>query len=317
MLYWTMFYTVLLSFTPATWCLIVAPLLVAGALVLKERGNVAALGHDSVWRTLGQKWGMIGYCILAVALVAYLTDVGLAYYSTKYNMSFYDTLRERTSKISNVNTRKTLVRKAAERMDEVQVRDLANSYTSTLTPEQRLPFLNSFCSSEIDSDLIKLGPLFWAKSEANQGTANFAEDTTLPLDDAQRKLYESKDKAAFWINLRVEQWRYISKQLFANQSHEAMVDILANLVTELDAKESMRLAQEMLNSQFAGTRHLATRLASEANAPQLIWLFDVLVRTIHWLRGLLWLLIWMICGASIVSQASKMQSSPRLFPVNR
>ena len=322
MLYWTMFYTVILNLTPATWCVIAAPLVILILLIAVGRKSVATLRSEGVWRTLGRKWGQIGLCVLGAALVAYASDVTLAYCRAEYNQKFGEVLRQRTSKIGSVNVRKTLVRKAAERLDETQLRDMANTYAATLAPEQRLPFLNSFCSSEIDKGLINFGPLLAAKPGNASEPPNLALDTTLPFDAAQMKLYEARsksapDKSAFWACLRVEQWRFICKQMFFSQSPDAMVDILTNLVSEMDANESVRLTKALLDSQYAGTRNLAVRLANEAGVPNQVWLFNMLITGVAWLRGALWLALWLAVGLTMVSQAGRMKASQRLFQVQR
>lgn len=317
MLYWKMFCSVVLSLTPATWCLIFVPLGVILVLVLKERGGVSTLGRDSVWKTLGRKWGTIGVFILAVACLLYLTDVLVGYYKTEYNQEFYEVLRQKSSKIGSANVRKSLVRKSAERMDETQLRDMANSYSASLSPEQRLPFLNSFLGSDLKPGVINWGALLAEKNDDPDKLSNFALNTTLPLDEEQRKLLKDEKWALFWASLREDQWVYISKQMFMAQNHESMVDILTNLVTELDSNESVRLAREMINLQYIGSRHLALRLANEAGQPELLWLFNTLVVGISWFRGIGWLALWILIGTTIVLQAGKMSSASRLFPVNR
>lgn len=317
MLYWKMFYSVVLSLTPATWFLIFGPLVVMIVLIVKERGSVSALGRDSVWKTLGRKWGTIGVFILSVACLAYLVDILVGYYKVEYNQNFYEVLRHETSKIGSVNIRKNLVRKSAARMDEMQLRDMANSYVASLVPEQRLTFLNSFLGSNLNSGLIIWGDLLATKNDNTNEVANFALKTTLPLDGEQRKLFKEEKWPLFWTGLREEQWKYVSKQMFDAQDHDSMVEILTDLVTGLDPNESVRLAREMLNTQYGGTRQLAVRFSNEAGVPGLFWLFNALVKGIIWLRGIIWFILWGSIGLVIVSQASKMKSSPRLFPVNR
>lgn len=315
MLYWKIFYSVLLSLTPATWCLIVLPLIIGILLVLKERGNVSSLGRDNVWKTLGKKWGAVGFTILGVAIVAYMADVFLGYYKPQYNQAFYETLRQQTSKIGAANVRKALVRKAATRMEEGQLRDMANSYVASIAPEQRLNFLHSFLGSNLNYGIIHWGDLLASENGQTNGPPNFALKTNLPLDESQRQLYKDENWTTFWPSLRKEQWMHISKQMFAMQNHESMVEILTNLVTELDLNESVRLAREMISIQYAGPRNLSMRIANEAGAPELLVLFNVLIIGISWLRGIIWLLFWFIIGLVIVLQASKMKSASRLFPV--
>jgi hypothetical protein len=317
MLYWKIFCSVILSLTPATWCLIVLPLIVGILLVLKERGSVSALGRDSVWKTLGRKWGAVGFAILAVALAAYMADVLVGYYKPQYNQAFYEALRQQTSKIGTSNVRKALVRKAATRMEEGLLRDMANSYAASIAPEQRLNFLHSFLGSNLNDGIIQWGDLLASENSQTNGIPKFSLTTNLPLDQSQRKLYKDQNWTLFWPSLREEQWKYISKQLFATQNHESMVEILANLVTELNVNEGVRLAREMINTQYGGSRNLSMRIANEAGVPELLVLFDVLIIGISWLRGIVWLALWFIVGLVIVLQASKMKSSSRLFPVYR
>jgi hypothetical protein len=313
MLYWKMFCSVILSLTPATWCLIFAPLVVMLVLILKERGGVSALGQDSVWKTLGKKWGIIGFSILGVAGIAYLADVLVGYYKAEYNQEFYEVLRQQTSKIGSVNVRKTLVRKAAARMDDQELSDKANTYVGKLVPEQRLPFLNSFYGSHLNDGLIDWGDLLATKNSDTNAIPSLVLKTTLPLDEGQRKLING---ALIWPSLREEQWRYISKRILATQNHDSLVEILTNLVTELDPNESVRLAREIINAQY-GARHISLRLANEAGEPGLLGLFNVLIIGISWLRGIVWLALWVAVGLVIVAQARKMKSASRLFSVNR
>lgn len=315
MLYWTMFYTVVLNLTPATWFLIVAPFFVFLLMIVVGRKRVKAHKGDGIWAGIGKIWGQIGLCLLGITILAYAIDIGVGYFKVEYNQEYYEVLRKRTSKIGNANVRKMLVRQAASRIEETQLRDMANTYAAALVPEQRLPFLNSFLGSKLDPGLISWGGLLAKQPDNENAVGNFALKTTLPLDEAQRKLLESGDWPLFWPSLREEQWKYISKQMFVVQKQDAMIDILTNLVTELDPVESMRLAREMLNAQYIGPRHLAKRMANEAGRPELDWLFGFMISEISWLRGMIWLVVWLVVGLTIVAQAGRMKSSHRLFEV--
>lgn len=317
MLYWTMFYTLILDLTPATWFLIVAPMVVFLIMVMLGRKSLSTIRSDGVWRMIGRKWGQVGMCMLGVAILSYGIDVGLAYYQAEYNQKFYDVLRQRTSKIGSANVRKALVREAVKQMDETALRDVANTYVASLDPEQRLPFLNSFMGSNIDAGIINWGDLLATKSGDTNKVANFALRTTIPLDVEQRKLFDAGKLAPFWTCLREEQWKYISKQMFAVQKQEAMEDILVDLVGSLNPNSSVMLARAMLNTRYPGLRQLSSNMATEAGRPDLLWLFNFLVSGIAWLRGVLWLVLWFVVGLTMVFQAGRMQSGQRLFQVQR
>jgi len=317
MLYLTLLALVLIAWTPATWGVALAPLGVSLIVVVRERSRFSGLGRDNVWRMLGASWGRVGWCLLLVAIAAYSLDVAVGYKMPDYNQSFYERLRQRTSAMSRSTVRQQLVREAASRIDEQELRDIANSLAGTLAPDHRNSFLNSFLASKFDPGIIQWGDLLAKPSEKSGGIENFATTTTLPLDERQRKLHASGKWNEFWPSLRNDQWRYIYKQMLVLQAKEALGDVLASLAGELDEVEGRRLTRELLDTRYPGDRWRAMRLAKEAGAPQLQWLFEIIVDGISWLRGLPWLLLWVILGVVVILQAHRMETSTRLFAVNR
>lgn len=317
MLYWIMFYTVVLNLTPATWCLIMAPFVTLLLMVVFARNKMAFLKSEGAWRLVGRKWGQIGAVVLIVALVCYLADAGLSYLRPDYNRQFYYLLGQRTNKIRSETIRKGLVRQTAERLGETELRDKAITYTKEVSPEQRLPFLMSVLGSSIDSGIIHWGELLPVTADRSNNIPRFSQNTSLPMDAPQLRLYEAKDWERFWPKLRPEQWQYISKQILDIQGHESLVSIVTNLVSDMDPAESIRLAQEMLSLRYQGDRYIGLRLAHEAGVPNRAWLFKLLVSGVTWLRGIIWLAIWLVVGLTMLSQAGRMKSCQRLFTVQR
>lgn len=315
MLYLTLLGLVMfMAFTPATWGVLLAPPIVAVIVSLVLRSGLQDIGKDQAWRRTGAAWGKVGWSLIAVAVLAYAVDVVVGYKKPHYNIEFFERIREKTSALSSESVKKQLVRNAVSKMDLQEVHDVSIEFAVRLPPEQRAPFLNTYMGSYRDNGVIWFTDLLGSKAGA---TNLFIESTTLPLDEEQRKLFNAKRYDEFWPSLRDDQWRYIVKQLVTVQGVEGCAEVLGAAAVELPSADGKRLVRMLLDRRYGGARSIALKLAMEAGAAQLLWLFNIIVNWIMWLRGLPWLLLWSAVGVWIVFQAGRMATSQRLFAVNR
>ncbi len=317
MMYVQLILSVLTNLQATTWCLLLLPLLVLLVAIIVERSSVRRMRSDGIWRALGTKWKRIGLLVIIALALLYALDVLMGRYRPEYDRSFQQTLEQRTSKLGDRQVRANMVGRAAARMDEGDLRERAMAYALELPPDTRLQALHAVLISNHDGGLIDWAPLL-SPSAGADGHRNFAENTTLPIDEQQRRHYDNKQWERLWSSLRPEQWSYMIKQVLQLQGHGALVDIMKSLVLYMPPVQSIAIAKALYEDHYPGRHHVGDRLAAQAGATGAArQIFPFLVRSIFWLRGLPWAILWLIIGLTILSQAGKMKSSGRLFHQQR